>query len=65
MEGTKVMGYAVALMVYVVSIIGVFYSMGCMITFANDKWMVRFSMLTATVFCGTTYLGGMMVQAVS
>lgn len=59
------MDYAVALMVYVVSIIGVFYSMYCMVAFAKDKWMVRFSMLTATVFCGTTYIGGMMVQAIS
>ena len=59
------MDYAVALMVYIVSIIGVFYSMGCMIAFKNDRWMVRFSMLTAAVFCGTTYIGGMMVQTIS
>ena len=59
------MDYAVALLVYIASIIGVFYSMGCMIAFKNDRWMVRFSMLTATVFLGTTYIGGMMVQTVS
>lgn len=59
------MDYAAALLVYIASIMGVFYSMGCMIAFAKDKWMVRFSMLTTTVFCGMLYLGGLMVQAVN
>lgn len=59
------MDYAVALMVYLVSIFGVFYAMYCMIRFKDDKAMVRFMGLMAVVFCGTTYIGGMMVQAIS
>ena len=59
------MDYAVALMIYFVSIIGVFYSMYCMIRFKNDKAMVRFMGLTAFAFCVTTYVGGTMVQAIS
>ena len=59
------MDYAVALMIYFVSIIGVFYAMYCMIRFKDDKAMVRFMSLMAGAFCVTTYIGGMMVQAVS
>lgn len=57
------MDYAVALIVYLASILGVFTSMGGMIAFKNDKPMVHFMVLTCLVFCGTTYLGGMMLQA--
>jgi hypothetical protein len=59
------MDYTVALMVYLVSIIGVFYSMWAMTVFKDDKLMVGVTSLTAVVFCATTYIGGMMVQAVS
>ena len=59
------MDYAVALMIYFVSIIGVFYAMYCMIRFSYDKTMVRIMGLSAGAFCVTTYIGGMMVQAVS
>lgn len=59
------MDYAVALIVYIASILGVFTAMYGMILFKDDKAMVRFMMLTCLVFCGTLYLGGVMVQAVS
>lgn len=59
------MDYAVALMVYLVSIIGVLYSIGCMIAFKDDKMMVRIMSLASFAFCATTYIGGMMVQAIS
>ena len=57
------MDYAVALIVYVASLLGVMVGIGSMIVFAKDKWMVRFSTLTTFTFIGTMYLGGMMLQA--
>lgn len=59
------MDYAVAVMIYLVSIFGAFYAMYCMIRFKDDKAMVRFMGLLTVVFTGTTYIGGMMVQAIS
>ncbi len=59
------MDYAVALMIYFVSIIGVLYSIWCIMVFKNEKAMVRLMSLMAGAFCVTTYIGGMMVQAVS
>ena len=59
------MDYAVALMIYIVSIIGVFYSMYCMVVFRKERWMVNLMCLTAGVFCVTTYIGGLMVQAIN
>ena len=59
------MDYAVALMIYLVSIFGAFYAMYCMIRFKDDKTMVRIMGLMTVVFTGTTYIGGMMVQAIS
>lgn len=59
------MDYAVALIVYVASILGVFTSMWGMVVFKDSKPMVYFMTLTSLVFCATTYLGGVMVQTVS
>lgn len=59
------MDYAVALIVYVASLFGVLTSIGGMIAFKADKWMVRFMTLCCFTFIGTMYLGGVMVQAVS
>lgn len=57
------MDYAVALIVYIASILGVFTAMWGMVVFKNEKPMVHFMMLTCLVFCGTTYLGGAMLSA--
>lgn len=57
------MDYAVALMVYVASLLGVIYCIGGMIAFKMDKWMVRFCSLTCFAFIGTMYLGGVMLSA--
>jgi hypothetical protein len=59
------MDYAVALMIYLVSIFGVGYAVYCIMRFKDDKMMVRFMSLMAFAFTGTTYIGGMMVQAIS
>jgi len=59
------MDYAVALIVYIASILGAFTAMYGMILFKNDKKMVYFMTLTCFVFLGTLYIGGMMVQTVS
>ena len=59
------MDYAAALIVYFASLFGVVTSISGMISFRNDKAMVRFMTLTCLVFCGTLYLGGLMVKAVS
>ena len=59
------MDYAVALIVYIASILGVFTAMYGMFAFKDDKRMVYFMTLTCLVFCGTLYLGGLMVKAVS
>lgn len=59
------MEYAVAVMIYLVSIFGAFYALGCMIRFSDDKTMVRIMGLMTVVFTGTTYIGGMMLQAIS
>ncbi len=65
MEYYSQVDYAVAVMVYIVSIVGVLYSIYCMMRFSDDKKMTTFMGLTAIMFCGTTYIGGMMVQAFS
>ena len=57
------MDYAVALIVYVASLLGVIYCIGGMIAFKTDKWMVRFCSLTCFAFTGTMYLGGVMLSA--
>lgn len=59
------MDYAVALIVYIASLLGVFTAMYGMIAFKENKPMVHFMVLTCLVFCGTLYLGGLMVKAVS
>ena len=59
------MDYAVALIVYIASILGVFTAMYGMVVFRDDRKMVYFMTLTCFVFCATTYLGGMMIQTVS
>ena len=57
------MDYAVALIVYVCSLFGILYSIGGMIAFKNDAWMVRFLCLTSFAFMGTMYMGGAMLSA--
>lgn len=59
------MDYFVALTVYVASLLGVLVSMNGMLVFKDSKPMVYFMVLTCLVFCGTLYLGGLMVQAVN
>lgn len=59
------MDYAVALIVYIASILGIIYCIGGMIAFKLDKWMVRFFTLTSFAFMGTMYIGGMMLKAIS
>ncbi len=59
------MDYAVALMIYLVSVFGVGYSIYCITRFKDDKMMVGFMSFMALTFTATTYIGGMMVQAVS
>lgn len=59
------MDYAVALIVYIASILGVFISMGGMIAFKDDKKMVYFFTLSSFTFMGTMYLGGMMLKAIA
>jgi hypothetical protein len=59
------MDYAVALMIYLVSVFGVGYSIYCITRFKDDKMQVRFMSVMAFAFTVTTYIGGTMVQAVS
>lgn len=59
------MDYAIALMIYIASILGVFISMGGMFAAKDEPKMVGFFTLCAGVFCATTYLGGMMLQNVN
>ncbi len=57
------MDYAVALIVYICSLFGILYSIGGMIAFKMDKWMIRFFTLTSFAFMGTMYIGGAMLSA--
>jgi hypothetical protein len=59
------MDYAVALIVYFASLLGIITCISGMIIFAGDKWMVRFCLLTSFVFMGTMYLGGLMIKAIA
>lgn len=59
------MDYAVSLMVYIVSIIGVFYSMYCMVIFRSERKLVGFFTLCSIAFLFTMFIGGTMVQAIS
>ena len=59
------MDYAVALFIYLISLVGVLVGIGSMIVFSKDKVMIRFSALTVTVFTATTYLSGTLLNAVN
>lgn len=59
------MDYAVALIVYVASLLGVIVAIGGMINFAGDKAMVRFMSLCCFTFTLTMYLGGTMLNAIN
>jgi hypothetical protein len=59
------MDYAIAVIVYFTSIIGVFYSMYCMVVFRFDRKLVAFFTLSSVAFCFTMFVGGTMVQAIN
>jgi hypothetical protein len=59
------MDYVVAITLYLASILGVFYSIYCIMRFKEDKAMVGFMTLSAFSFTGLTYLTGTIVQAIS
>ena len=59
------MQYAIALIVYILSIVGVFISMGGMFASKDDAKLVGFFSLCSIVFSFTTYVAGTMIQAMN
>jgi len=59
------MDYAFALIVYICSILGVFWSTVGIIAYKDDKIMVNFCSLSMFVFVLTIFLGGTMLNAVN
>jgi hypothetical protein len=59
------MDYVVAITLYLASILGVLYSIYCIMRFKDDKAMVNVMALSAIAFIGLTYLTGTIVQAIS
>lgn len=59
------MEYAVAAMIYLVSMFGAFYALYCLFRFSDDAIMVRIMGLMTVTFTGTAFIGAMMVRAVS
>ena len=59
------MDYAFAVIVYLLSFVGIIFSIGGLIAHKNDKVMIRVCSLSAAFFCLTLYMGGAMVNAIN
>lgn len=59
------MDYAIALIIYIASILGVFVAMYGMVAFRDDRKTMYFMMLCSIAFLFTMFMGGTMVQAIS